>query len=151
MTAPGTRCRRNVVALLAMAVGAGVSCTPQTRTCPPAAPVVDVTMREYRYDDPEAVPGGRVLFRVRNAGALDHELVVVALPPDLEESIDEQLRSSNRRAFPTLVHLTRRTPGRRGAFALDLASGRYAMICFLRDPDGKQHAVQGMSAEFRVV
>lgn len=133
-----------------MMVGSCLSCTTQTRSWPPAAPVVHVTMREYGYDHPEMMPGGRVLVRVRNAGALEHELVVVALPPDLGESIHEQLRSPNRRAFPTLVHLTRRAPGGRGAFALDLASGRYAMICFLRGPDGQQHAVQGMSAEFRV-
>jgi len=107
-------------------------------------------MADYRFTVPPSVSSGRTVFRARNAGRLDHELVLVVLPEDFPISIDAQLNSDKRTAFATRAYLPSRPSGASGTFATDLGHGRYALICFVRDADGKEHARKGMSAEFRV-
>ena len=74
----------------------------------------------------------------------------MVLPEDFPVTIDAQLNSDKRTAFPTRAYLPSRPPGASGTLATDLGRGRYAIICFVRDADGKEHARKGMSAEFRV-
>lgn len=117
---------------------------------PPRRPrLLKVSMREYAFDHVPVVPAGRVVVLAENNGQLAHELVMVLLPDDVPP-IDQQLRSGQRRAVASIAALHGRPPGRQGTFAVDLAPGRYAFICFLVDPDGAQHARKGMSSELRV-
>lgn len=106
-------------------------------------------MSDYRFEHKPVFPQGRVVIRAPNAGAVDHQLTMVALPEDFPP-IAEQLRSENRRAVATVALIPRTPPGRTGTLAVDLAPGRYALICYLEDPDGQQHFAKGMSSEFRV-
>lgn len=117
---------------------------------PPSPPVLDITMEEYRFSLNRSPPRGRAVFRVQNRGRLEHELVLVDLPPELERSVDEQLRSPERLAVATRAYLRPRPPGATGVFAVELRPGRYAFICFLEDADGEIHGVKGMNEEFRV-
>jgi hypothetical protein len=89
------------------------------------------------------------VFRVSNAGAEHHSLVLVGLEEDFPP-IDEQLRGPDRRPAATFAHVPERPPGSRDTFAVDLTPGRYAFICFVRGPDGVSNALKGMSSEFRV-
>lgn len=106
-------------------------------------------MTEYRFTHPPEMPPGRMVFRVVNAGAEPHSLVLVGLEEDVPP-IDEQLRSPNRRGAATFAQLPSRPPGSRDTFAVDLEPGRYAFICFVQGSDGVSHALKGMSSEFRV-
>ncbi|HVL05109.1 MAG TPA: hypothetical protein VM388_03925 [Acidimicrobiales bacterium] len=106
-------------------------------------------MTEYRFEHQVEIPPGRTVFRVVNAGAEPHSLVLVELEADVPP-IDEQLRSPNRRGAPTYAQVPERPPGSRDTFAVDLGPGRYAFICFVRGPDGVPHSLKGMSSEFRV-
>jgi hypothetical protein len=115
---------------------------------PPRPAVLDVEMREYRFDH-APVPGGRVVFRMKNVGRLPHRLSLVPLPPDLPPIL-EQLRGEERQVLFTLAAIAETAPGASGTFAVDLTPGRYAMICFLVDPEGRSHALEGMATEFRV-
>lgn len=115
---------------------------------PPRPATVRVTMDEYRFGYQPPKTRGRLVFEARNVGRIDHQLVLTYLPPGVPP-IDRQLRSENRRVVPTVANLPPRRPGGRGTFAVDLEPGRYALICFVRDPDG-QHAQKGMSSEFRI-
>jgi len=137
------------VAILLAAVGTGCQAAGPP-SLPGRAALVDVAMHDYNFTSPPVVPRGRVVFRAANAGRVQHELVLVSLPADFPLTIDAQLHSEQRRAFPPVGLLPPRAPGRSGAFAVDVSPGRYAMICFVRDPDGRQHSLKGMSAEFRV-
>jgi hypothetical protein len=110
---------------------------------------VDVVMTEHRFDHQPEIAPGRTVFRVVNAGAEAHSLVLVGLGEDVPP-IDEQLRSPNRRGAATFAQLPERPPASRDTFAVDLEPGRYAFICFLRGPDGVPHHLKGMSSEFRV-
>ena len=106
-------------------------------------------MSDYAFRHPPEAPPGRVVFRVTNAGALPHSLVLVELPEDFPP-VDEQLRSDVRRPVANLARVPERPPGSRDTYAVDLIPGRYAMACFVTDPDGVSHALKGMSSEFRV-
>ncbi|MGH2772035.1 MAG: hypothetical protein ACRDIU_02705 [Actinomycetota bacterium] len=111
--------------------------------------MVDVGMREYRFDFKPPAGRGRVVFKARNTGRLDHELVLAILPEDVPP-IRTQLKGNNRMLVATLAKIPPRAAGKAGVFAVDLTPGRYAMICFVTDADGRQHAQKGMGAEFRI-
>lgn len=117
---------------------------------PAEATEVMVAMTEYRFDYERPIPEGAVVFRVDNAGTVDHELYLVEIPKNLETSLEEQLRSAERRVVLPIASSPLRSPGQGTVFAVDLTPGRYGLICFVKDPDGKQHFQKGMNSEFRV-
>lgn len=146
-----------VLATVLAAVLLGVSCQGEDRQVAPLPrnpDVVNIVMREYGFDyqggNDRAVSRGRIVFRTRNIGKLEHDLVIVGLPKELPGTLAEQLRSPNRRAGRTLARQDPRPPGKEGFFAVDLPAGRYGLLCFVRDPDGENHALKGMAGEFRV-
>lgn len=103
-------------------------------------------MLEYRFDAPAELPAGRAVFTVPNAGRIEHQMQVLALPESFPATFEEQFRSENRVAVMPIMNLPRQGPGSTAVFALDLAPGRYGLICFLDDPDGTSHAGKGMTA-----
>lgn len=116
---------------------------------PPSPPVVVVTMRDHRFEHTAAVPAGRVVFKVRNAGRAPHRLTLFPLAEDVPP-IEAQLKGGERRSAPRFAGVPTRPPGTAGMFAVDLAPGtRYALVCFVQGPDGKSHALQGMASELR--
>ena len=102
-------------------------------------------MADYSFQHPPEVAPGRIVFRISNAGARVHSLVLVELPEDLPP-IGEQLRSDTRQPVANLARLPERPGGSRDTFAVDLVPGRYGMVCFVTDPDGVSHALKGMSS-----
>lgn len=125
------------------------SSSASEQALPPAPPVVVVTAREYRFDYVPPTATGRVLFEVRNAGTLEHQLRLYPLEEDFP-SIDEQLHGTERRILTRFAGTQPLAPGTQETFAVDLAPGRrYALICFVQDADGQRHALKGMNAEFR--
>lgn len=145
---PWRRASGFVVAVVGLA-----SCTTGPRPPLPAgAPTVAVTMREYRFDFKARVPAGRVLFRVRNAGRVDHQLRLYPLAPG-DPPIDALLHGSVQRTFVDFAATMVLHPGRDDAFVVNLRPDtRYALVCLLPDvddPSGATHALLGMNAEFR--
>ena len=135
----------------AMAVAACTPATPKSSAALPAPPAaVTVAMGEYRFDFDPDIPAGRVNFSVHNAGSTAHELILARLPPDYPPSLDAQLHSPIRRRVEALRALPVMAPGQGTVFAADLATGRYAFLCFVAGSDGTSHALKGMNAEFRV-
>lgn len=117
---------------------------------PPTVPTLRVVMQEYRYELPPMASSGRLIVRAHNAGTVNHGINVIPLPDDLTGTIDELLQSGDRLVAPTIAILFPRDPGGDGVFALDLAPGRYAFLCFIEDPDGVQHINKGMSSMVKV-
>ena len=135
-----------------LAVGAVPACGGSAAPgppLPPAAQVVEVVMEEYRFVWTPPTRPGRVVLRVRNGGRLAHDLVLAELPDDLPPIL-EQLRGDTRRHVTPIANLPPRRPGSRTAIAVDLSAGRYAVICYIKDPDGLVHARKGMGTEFRL-
>lgn len=116
---------------------------------PPGPQVVEVEMDDYGFTYDPSIGPGRVLFRVRNTGAVRHSLTLLPLNEEIPP-IDQQLRGSTRRAITPLAVIRSRQAGASTSFAADLAPGaRYAFVCFLDDADGTPHWVRGMTSEFR--
>jgi hypothetical protein len=136
-------------ALVGLVTLLAVSCGGSDSSFPERPPTVEVGLHEYGFDYASAFQSGRIVINARNDGQLPHQLVLVYLPPELPP-IDQQLRSEERAVVPTVVAMHDRAPGATGSFAVDLDPGRYAFVCFVQDPDGVQHALKGMSSEFRV-
>lgn len=145
------RARRRPSALAALALGV-TACAPGgadgPAPLPPDPPVVTVTMSEYRFEHGR-VPAGRVVFEVVNRGAIAHRASLIPLPEDFPPIL-EQLRGTERRPVDTLAAVANLAPGERRSVAVDLPAGRYALVCFLTNPDGSSHAVEGHAGEFRV-
>ena len=143
--------RRWVQVAAAIVLAGACSASSSDSSLAPAPPVVTVTLQEYRLDyDPE-IPSGRVVFRLVNAGRIDHRPSLVPLTDDIPP-IDQQVRGEQRAVISPFAGVPTREPGEVGMFAVDLEPGqRYAFVCFARDADDNEsHALQGMTSEFRV-
>jgi hypothetical protein len=138
-----------VVAVGSLAACSGTSHSAPGIALPPVPATVNVDMREYAFAAPAEVPRGRVTLLAHNVGTLPHRFTLFPLPEDFPPIL-EQLRGSQRRAASALAALPNYPPGTSGGVAVDLPPGRYAMVCFVIDPDGQNHASKGMAAEFRV-
>lgn len=134
------------VALLVAAGGCVPGQSSSRRSLPPSPPEVRVVQSEYHFDFGH-FQAGRVVVRVQNAGKLPHELVIASVPkdsPPFEQQAQGQI------GFAPLFLMPKRPPGGAGMFAIDLAPGRYAMICLIQDSDGIGHHKKGMVSEFTV-
>ena len=135
----------------AVAVLTASCATPAGEAPLPGPPsVLDVTMRDYRFDHRTSVPRGWIVIRARNVGRHRHDLTLVGLPEGSPRAAD-LFRGDTPRSFATIADLHDLLPGSGDAFAVDLASGRYAMLCFVKGRRGVVHAEgKGMISEFRV-
>jgi len=84
---------------------------------------------------------------MRNADQIQHSVSLVRLKEDQVGSIAEIVRQPA--IYATIVVLNPE-PEHNVRFGLDLIPGRYALICFTKDPDGVAHYLKGMASEFRV-
>ena len=103
--------------------------------------------------EPVSVPSGRVTFVATNTGALNHELLILPLPPDgastrpvgtdgkinEQSSLGEASKSCGRGQGDGIA------PGTRSWVTVNLAPGRYELLC-----DEPWHYANGMFAEFTV-
>lgn len=125
------------------------ACGAPAPPLPDRPPVVGITLHEYAINPSGAIPRGRVVFEVRNAGQREHRLSLVKLAKDMPP-IRQQFDGTERRVVDELAATPNRPPGSRDAFAVNLPPGRWAFICFLVEDDGLSHAKAGMATEFRV-
>lgn len=95
------------------------------------------------------IPAGRVVFHRVNRSRLAHDLSLVGMPEDMPP-IHDQLKGSDRRIVSGVASLPSHPPGSRDTFAVDLAPGRYGLVCWERDGTGVAHAHMGMAVELRV-
>lgn len=137
----------SAAAVMALLVLAG--CQSNQPAPPAGRPVVGLTMRDYRFDLDRPLPRGQVAFKIVNAGAVNHRMVVIPLAEDMPP-IDVQLRSADRRVVNPVAGIPDRPPGGNATFAVYLPAGRYALVCFARTSDGETHALKGMAMEFRI-
>ena len=141
---------RLVVATVAVgAVLPACSGAAHAPALPTRPEIVEVGMKEFRFEYRRPVAAGRVVLQVRNDGALHHRLTMVPLDEDMP-AIDEQLRGTDRRTLTALASIPDVAADEQASIAVDLVAGvRYGMVCFLTDADGRPHALKGMASEFR--
>lgn len=139
-----------LVVVVVVVVAGGCS-SKAAAPLPPAPAVVKVSMREYAVvPRPAVVAKGRVVLEVANRGKRNHRLLIIPLPKDFPPVL-EQVRGGTRRFVEPLGTLPNTAPGRTRSIALDLAPGRYGLVCPLNEPGTNEaYSKKGMAAEVRV-
>lgn len=140
------------VAAVAAACSSGSS-SPSAAPSTSAPASVEVTLQEWAVVPASAsVPAGSVTFTAKNIGPNDaHEMVVLrtdlapgALPTQADGSIDEE------GAGVTLVgEVEEVAVGTTKTVTLDLAAGKYVLLCNIVDGD-EVHYRLGMRTAFEV-
>ena len=115
---------------------------------------VTVTLNDYGFEIAPRLTAGTHTLRVANTGPQLHELMLLALAPGKGASDVVAWDKDGMKGTPParpLGGIVGLTPGRRAAFTVTLAPGRYVLACFVPDAkDGKSHAVHGMVREIVV-
>jgi hypothetical protein len=148
--------RRQAVGAVLTVVAAGVALSAcgsppgVIAGLPPTPPTVDIVMKEFAIQRPATIPEGRVVFRVHNAGHLQHVLQILIWPPNLPPFAEQLQGGHPAIRVNELAGTPLQMPGQTDEFAIDLPPGQYAMVDMLLRPDGKFDAQLGMATEFRV-
>jgi len=128
--------------------GAGASATPAGPTS------VDVTLQEWAIaPSTTTLQAGKVTFNAKNMGPTDeHEMVVIrsdlpllGLPTGSDGKVDEEGAG-----LTALGEVAELAVGASGSVTVDLAAGRYLLICNIVDADGDAHYGKGMASELTV-
>jgi hypothetical protein len=117
---------------------------------------VDVTATEYKFDGvPSKLDAGPTSFDLTNQGKEPHELAILRINDDVDESFADIVKLPEEQA-------RQMTKGVGGAFAepsksaygvVKLTAGRYAIACFVPvggGDEGPPHVTKGMFVEFEV-
>lgn len=108
---------------------------------------LEVTMAEYTVEVAAEVEGGAATLRVRNVGAIDHELAVLETdrdPADLP--LQDAEVQTDARGIREVGSTDRIGAGEEAMLTLRLRPGRYALICNVPG-----HYQSGMYTGMRVV
>ena len=144
---------RGLTAMLSLVVVGAVvlvGCSSPASTAPGST--VNVTLTEWAVVvDKASVPAGKVTFDVTNSSTFfKHEMVVLktdldpaALPADSTGKADEGT---------SVGEVSELDKGATGSVTLDLAAGKYVLICNIVESGGghESHYTQGMRLAFTV-
>ena len=128
--------------------GAGPSATPAGPTA------VAVTLQEWAIAPATTtIAAGKVTFNAKNVGPTDqHEMVVLktdlpllGLPTGSDGKVDEEGAG-----LTSMGEISELATGTTGSVTLDLAAGRYLLICNIVEADGTAHYGKGMVTEITV-
>lgn len=155
------------------------SAEPETAGQPETASVVAVEAFDYGFEAPDELPSGWSTFRVKNAGAQEHFMLLWRLPEgftfedweaEVPTAFDEPMQRYEAgeldqaemlealfEAIPEWFAEARQfggvallSPGRSGETTVRLEPGNYVMECYVKSPDGQFHASRGMIRGFMV-
>ena len=140
-----------VGALLSVLALAAFS-APSHRAAATRAPSheVTITAKEYGFLAPDTVPAGITTIRLLNRGMELHHVELIRL--DAGKTMKDFFAALQAGGPPPAwAHMVggpnAPVPGGESAASLDLAPGRYALVCFIPSADGKPHVMKGMAKE----
>jgi uncharacterized cupredoxin-like copper-binding protein len=117
-----------VFAFLAASAVRAAQSRPSAAAVPTAKATVKATLTEMRITVSRTrVPAGKVTFVVRNTGTVEHELLVIPWPKAGKLSI-AHFRADEGASLGEVSELK---PGKTGRVTVELAPGRYLLICNL--------------------
>jgi hypothetical protein len=113
-------------------------------------PEAEVVMKlvDYDFELSKPIPAGRHTIRIENAGPQEHEVVIVKLDSGKEAMDFAKWGEKLVGKPPGTLHggVSGIMPGDKAFVEVDLAPGKYGLICFVPDSkDGKMHAHHGMA------
>ena len=114
---------------------------------------VEVSGLDFSFEGiPDEIDAGDVAFQFTNDGVEPHEMAIVRINDDVDESIDEILELPRREAEGLVTEEggTFAEPGDTDYSVTNLDSGSYAMLCFVETDEGIPHVAEGMVYPFEV-
>lgn len=127
-----------------------------TGTAKGALPRADlsVNLLDYAFKWSRVPRAGKQSWLLSNGATQPHEMLVVRLAPGkTAQAFLAWVETGFRGSAPgtAMGGVAAMAPGEENVIDLDLAPGRYALICFVPDArDGKPHVAHGMVEEFEV-
>ena len=116
----------------------------------PNAVTIEGSDFAFEVTDGELTPGINTLT-FRNSGTVDHHVQLVRLEGG--KTFDELLPALEQ-GIPSWIFpaggVAPVSPDVEGSVTLDLRPGQYALLCFLEEPEGRPHFVDGMAAAITV-
>lgn len=114
-----------------------------------------IRTRDYAFEAPARVASGATRIRLVNDGPDFHHVWLIRLTPG--HSVEELERALRERPVTPEWAVDVGGPNTPGAVGeetsavVDLAPGRYALVCLIPGPDGDLHIMKGMSRALTVV
>ena len=110
------------------AATAGTSASAAPATPAPLGHSSTATLKEYSIaPQPSELAAGRVAFKVRNAGSIKHEFVVLRT----DKKASDLLKGNEADEAGNVGEIGNLQPGQTKALSLNLKAGHYALICNL--------------------
>lgn len=113
----------------------------------------EIKLSDYTFTESAPLTAGHHTFKIINDGPQTHEIVVISLDSGATAQTLLAWISHGMRGAPP-AHPIGGTAGMAAGSSaymrVNLAAGRYVLICFVPGPDGKDHATHGMVKEFTV-
>jgi plastocyanin len=115
----------------------------------------EITGTDFAFEMPASIPAGLTSITLTNEGQEEHQAQVAGINEGSTfEDLTAALASNNEVAALGMLTLsggpTGVVPGDSGTTAGNLPPGQYALLCFVRSPDGVPHFAKGMLAPFEV-
>lgn len=135
-------------------VGTAAAATTAPASTTVAAASIDVTLQEWAVvPSATTLKAGSVTFNAKNVGPKEmHEMVVfktdlglLNLPTGADGKVDEAGAG-----LEVMGEIAELAVGASGSMTLDLAAGRYLLICNIVGADGTAHYGKGMTTEITV-
>jgi uncharacterized cupredoxin-like copper-binding protein len=132
-----------------------VAPAPLTASAPLAEPKADViaTLSDYAFELSTSLTAGTHTIRVQNVGPQLHELNIERLAPGKTLADVQRWMAGGMKGEPPtrpVGGFEGPSVGTVGWFTVALAPGKYLLICYVPDADGKPHVVHGMAKEITV-
>lgn len=111
------------------------------------------TARDFGFDMPDELPGGRATYRVTNVGPQPHEVGIIKLAPgaSVADALAFYRAPAGQPPFQSIGGINGLGAGKSGFMTLDLQPGAYAAVCLIPDPSsGMSHVDLGMIKRFTV-
>jgi plastocyanin len=114
-----------------------------------------ITGTDYAFEMPATIPAGLTSITLTNEGKEEHQAQVAGINEGSTfEDLTAALQGNNEVEALGMLTLsggpTGVVPGDSGTTAGNLPPGQYAILCFVRSPDGVPHFAKGMIAPFEV-
>ncbi len=122
-------------------------------TAGPPASQGKLTMRDFSFEMPDALPIGRTTYEVSNVGVQPHELVVVRIAEGrtVDDVIAWYRAPSGPPPFEAVGGINALSNGETGYMTLDLEPGAYAAVCVVPETVSRvPHLHLGMVKAFAV-
>lgn len=140
----------NPLALLPLLASTALAGPPEP---PRSPPLVRLVAREYAFEAPQRIVGGRKRFRLVNRGTQPHYVRFLRLEGDKTMADFVELRKQGRGSAEWIAPeggIAPVAPGDSVDVVMSLQPGRILVICGYPGPNGRPHVDHGMMREMGV-